>query len=423
MKSLLSARPARAYLALLLASTVTTGIAAQQASPAVVRVDALTLEEAIARAIAASPQGIANTARLDVLSAARAAANTKPSPTIDGTVENVGTGGFSQIQVDATYNQRLERGRKRQARIELAEGDIGVAQAEALIRRLDLAKQVQELYVEVQTAMLGLELAKSRVEIAERLSTEVKRRVDGARDPLFAGTRARTQLAEAQVDLELAEHALEAAGARLALLTGGNPDAISVITTGFLDPQPVTVRPNEFASIDLALYEARTRRADANLRLQQANSRTDPTVFAGPRVFGSGDVAVIAGVSLPLPNRALNRANIDRAAAERRQIEADLEVERFQRQREVALAAERVEEARREADAIQKRVVPGAEQTLREVRAGYNRGGFTFLDVSSAQSALHDARVRFIAALSEYHEAKVDLDRLTGRFANLVGGI
>ncbi len=382
----------------------------------------LSLEEAIRRSIDHSPQGAAAVARVEVLEAARAAADTKPAPTIDGTVENIGTGGFSQFQVDATYNQRIERGGKRQARIELAEGDIGIAQAEALIRRLDLAKQVHELYVEVQAATLELELAKSRVEIAAQLSREVKRRVDDARDPLFAGTRARTQLAEAQVDLDLAEHAVEAAQARLALLTGGAAETISVVTGGFLESQPVAVTADDLASVDLALFEARSRRAGANMRLQESNSRTDPTVFGGPRIFGNGDVALIGGVSLPLANRALNTANVARAAAEQRQLEADLAVERFKRRQDVALATELVEEARREAEAIQKRVIPGAEQTLREVRAGYNRGGFTFLDVSTAQSALHDARVRFVAALTEYHKAKVDLDRLTGRFANLVGG-
>lgn len=382
----------------------------------------LSLEEAIRRSVDHSPQGGAAVARVEVLEAARAAADTKPAPTIDGTVENIGTGGFSQFQVDATYNQRIERGGKRQARIELAEGDIGIAQAEAMIRRLDLAKQVQEIYVEVQAATLELELAKSRVEIAAQLSREVKRRVDDARDPLFAGTRARTQLAEAQVDLDLAEHAVEAAQARLALFTGGAAETTSVVTEGFLDAQPVAVTADDLASVDLALFEARSRRAGANMRLQESNSRTDPTVFGGPRIFGNGDVALIGGVSLPLANRALNTANVARAAAEQRQLEADLAVERFKRQQDVALAAERVEEARREAEAIQKRVIPGAEQTLREVRAGYNRGGFTFLDVSTAQSALHDARVRFVDALTEYHQAKVDLDRLTGRFANLVGG-
>lgn len=398
-------------------------LAVTMLSASAARAETLTLEEAIRRSVAQSPQGEATAARIAVLDAARAAADTKPAPTIEGTIENIGTGGFSQVQIDATYNQRLERGGKRQARIDVVEGDLGVARAEALIRRLDLAKQVQELYVEAQTAALKLELAKSRVEIAQRLQTEVKRRVDDARDPLFAGTRARTQLAEAQVDLELAEHALEAAKVRLALIAGGTPEELTIVTTGFLEPTPVAAEAPALGTVDYALYEARSRRADANIRLQEAGARTDPTVFAGPRLFGSGDVAIIAGVSLPLRNRALNRANLARAEAERRQVEAELAVQRFDRLREVALAAERVEEARREADAIRSRVIPGAEQTLREVRAGYNRGGFTFLDVSTAQSALHDARVRMVTALAEYHRARADLDRLTGRFAELVGGI
>ena len=381
-----------------------------------------TLEEAVRTAVANSPQGEATAARLDGLNAARSAADTNPAPTIDGTVENIGTPGFSQWQIDGTYNQRLERGGKRAARVGLAQGDIAFAEAEALVRRLDLASEVQALYVEAQAAALSLELARSRVEIAETLANEVQRRVDEARDPLFAGTRARTQLAEARVDLGLAEHAFEAALARLALLTGGDPRSIGVVTSGFLEAEEIAITNADLTPVDLAVFHARRERADANYRLQEANSRTDPTVFAGPRLFGNGDVAVIAGFSLPLPNRALNRANIDRAAAEQRQVEADLAVERFQRRRQIALAAERVEEARHEAEAIQEQVVPGAEQTLREVRAGYNRGGFTFLDVSIAQTALHEARVRFVDALAEYHQAKVDYDRLTGRFIELVGG-
>ncbi len=396
------------------------GVAGLVATP--LAAEPLTLEEAIRRSLSSSPQGQAAAARIEILEAVRAAADTKPAATIDGSVENIGTGSFGLVQVDATYNLRLERGGKRLARIELAQGDIGIAQAEALLRRLDLAREVQELYVQAQAATLKLELARSRVEIAERLQVEVQRRVTDARDPLFAGTRARTQLAEAKVDLELADHALAAAKTRLSLLTGGDPAALSLVTARFLEIPVLRVAANDLPSVDLALFEARRQRAGANYRLQEAYRKTDPTIYVGPRVVGTGHVGAVAGVSFPLPNRALNRANVARAAAEQRQIEADLAVERFQRRRQVALAAERVEEARHEAEAIQARVVPGAEQTLREVRAGYNRGGFTFLDLSTAQSALHDARVRFVEALSEYHMAKVELDRLTGQFVGLVGG-
>ncbi len=147
---------------------------------------------------------------------------------------------------------------------------------------------------------------------------------------------------------------------------------------------------------------------------------SDPTLSAGPRFLGTGDVALIAGVSIALRNRSLANANMARAQAEQRQIDADLAVERFQREQAIVLAAEKVEEARHEAEAVWERVIPGAQQTLAQVRAGYARGGFSFLDVSTAQAALAAARRRMVQAATRYHQAGVELDRLTGRFIPLV---
>lgn len=422
MKSLLSARRPCACFAVLLAFTVSPLHAELPTPPVASQDGALTLEEAIARSIAASPQGAANTARLDTLAAARAAADTRPAASIDVQAENFGIGGRDlnrQIQVTGLYNQRLERGGKRAARVGAAEADIDVARAEALVRGLDIVTTVQRLYVEVQAAEALIDIARERVAIGRELTREVGRRVAAARDPLFAGTSARTKLAEAQVDLELAEHARDAALTRLVSLWSGSPAGISVSREAFLTVAEAPAA-NEPASVDLAIFEARRRRASAELTLQQANARTDPTLSAGPRVIGTGDVAVVAGFLLPLSNRGLNNANIARAEAEARQIDANLAVETFQRRQQIALAAEKVTETAHEVEAIRAKVVPGAQRTLAEVRAGYNRGGFTFLDVSTAQTALHEARARMVRAATRHHEARVELDRLTGRFAPLI---
>lgn len=393
-------------------------------SATVVHGQTLTLEDAVARAIAASPQGAATTARADVLTAARAGADTRPAASIDVLAENFGLGGDElrrQIQIGVTYSQRIERGGKRAARVAVADADLDVARAEAIVRRLETATAVQRLYVEVQAAEANIGIARERVAIAEQLTREVGRRVTEARDPLFAGTRARTQLDEAKVDLELAEHARDAAMKRLASLWGGDATGLTIDADRFL----MVAAPSgglQPAAADIAIFEARRRRAAADVALQQAGARTDPTWTAGPRYIGTGDVAVVAGVSLPLANRGLNRANVSRAEAEARQVEADLAVERFQRNQAIALAAEKVEETRHEVEAIRDRVVPGAIRTLAEVRQGYNRGGFTFLDVSTAQTALHEARARMVRAAARHHEARADLDRLTGRFATLAQG-
>ncbi|AOF98678.1 outer membrane efflux family protein (plasmid) [Blastomonas sp. RAC04] len=384
----------------------------------------LTLDDAIARAISASPMGEAAAARADALIASRAAADTRPAASIDVLAENFGIGDsdlYRQFQIGAMYSQRIERGDKRAARVALADAELEVAAAEAFVRRLDIASTVQRLYVEVQATEATIDIAKARVEIAEQLSREVGRRVSEARDPLFAGTRARTQLAEARVDLELAEHARDAAMKRLVALWDGDMTGLSVSREDFLRFAPVDAGVPQSAA-DLAVYEARQRRASADITLQQAGARTDPTVSAGPRYIGTGDVALVAGVSLPLANRALNQANIARAEAATRQAQADLAVERYQRRQAIMLAAEKVEETAHEVEAIRDQVVPGALKTLAEVRAGYNRGGFTFLDVSMAQVALHDARARMVRVAILHHQARVELDRLTGRFAPLLQG-
>ena len=397
-------------------------MAAALASASPVWAQSLTLDDAITRAVAASPQGAASAARLDTLNAVRQGANTRPTDTVDVMIENLGIGGSDlnrQIQLTGTFTRRLERGGKRAARAGVVDADIDVIRADTLIRRLEIATAVQRLYVEAMAAAATVDIAQDRVAIAQQLSREVGRRVDAARDPLFAGTRARTQLAEARVDLEIAEHARDAALTRMALLLGEPAGRLTIGRGNFLDVEEpsASLQP---AAVDVAIFEARRRRAAAELRLQQASARTDLTVSGGPRLIGSGDIAVVAGVSLPLRNRGLNRSNIARAQAEARQVEADLAVDLFQRRQQIALAAEKVTETAHEVEAVRDKVVPGAERTLAEVRAGYNRGGFTFMDVSMAQTALHEARARMVRAATRHHEARVELDRLTGRFVSLV---
>jgi len=397
-------------------------LAALVAIAAPAAAETLTLESAIARALAATPQQAAAAARLDTLRAARAVADTRPAGSVEVLGENFGVGGRDlnrQIQIGATYNQPIERGGKRTARIGVVEADMALAASEALVKRLDLAERVQRLHLEVQAAEAAIGLARDRVSLADQVVKDAARRVAAARDPLFVGSQARTRLAEAQVELEMAEHARDAALARLTALWGSSPAGLAVDAQNFLNVTEVA-EGVAAAAADRAVFDARQQRAVANEALQRANGRTDPIWSLGPRYIGTGDAALVAGMTLPFGNRALNRATVDRARAEARQVEAEAAVADFERRQQIILAAELVNEAAHEVEAIRDKVVPMAERTLAEVRAGYNRGGFTFLDVATAASALHDARVRMLRAATRHHDAKAMLDRLNGRFAPLV---
>ena len=120
--------------AALLAVTVMSANAAQAQS--------LTLEEAIEQSVSSSPQGAATAARIEGLNAARAAADTKPAATIEGSIENIGTSGFNEFQIDGTYNQRLERGGKRLARRSGGLGSAPPVAAAACGARADLVQRV-----------------------------------------------------------------------------------------------------------------------------------------------------------------------------------------------------------------------------------------------------------------------------------------
>ena len=413
----------RAALPAFVLATMPSPLIAQIASQpeAVATTDGeLTLEMAIRRALSATPQTGVASARQESLTAAREIAGMKPQPSLDVTAENFGLPMgdlYDQFQITGTYSQKIERGGKRRARADLVSREIEVAEAEALVVRLDLIKSVQEGFVEAQAAQAKVAVARERLRDAQELRNEVGRRVASAKDPIFAGTRAQTGVSEAEADLELAIHARDAALKRLAMLWGGPPATSIAQAERFLDVQPVPAAGPSPA--DLAVFEARKARALSSVELQRANAARDLTVSAGPRIIASGGLGAVAGVSLPLGGRRLAQARIAEAEAEGRRIDAELAVERFNRERAIALAAEKVEESRHEVELIRDQVLENAEKTLEQVRFGYNRGFFSFADVSAAQTTLVNARARIIDAAERYHRARAELDRLTGRFTDL----
>lgn len=397
------------------AAQVTDASAVEQASTT------LSLDAAIRRALRASPLASVAAARRDALEAAEVAAGLNPQPSVDISVENFGLpmgGLYDQFQVTGTYSQRFERGGKREARVRAVQRDFDLVSAEAIVARLDLIRTVQQIFVEAQAAQARIGIAEERLRVARELSGEVGRRVASAKDPVFAGTRARTGVAEAQVEVRLAVRARDAAVKRLAAYWGGSEGERIVSESDFLDLAPVAglTRPSP---ADLTVYEARIARADALTEVQRANAARDPTISGGPRIISTKSIGLVAGVSMPLGGKRLVDARVAEAQAESRRIAAELAVERYARERAIALARQRVEESRDEAELIRSEVIPNARTTLEQVRFGYNRGFFSFSDVSAAQTTLTTARGRMLDAARRYHEAKVELDRLTGRFTAL----
>ena len=390
-----------------------------------VAAEPLSLAEALSRSAASDPAQAGAQARARAGEAGVRQADVRPNPTLGLTVENlptIGGGGIAdRTEATLTYEQRLERGGDRPARVSLARAEGRVVQAEAVVRRLDRLEVVQRAWAEVLAAQAELEIAAERLQLAERFQAEVQRRVDMARDPLFAGARAEAELAQAQIDFDQAEIQARLTRAILSRFWSGVSD-FSLDPADFVDTSASREVAGEVAEADLIVFTAQREIADARVRVEQARATPDATVSVGVRsLWDDGAVGLVVGGSIPLGRYDRNQGAIDRARAEGLAAESDLAVARQEREREIARLQVQLASRALEARRIQEETLPQAERAVALVREGFNRGGFTYNDVISAQRALLETRARRVAVLKQFHIDRARLDRLTGAHAPLVG--
>ena len=380
--------------------------------------ETVSLNQAVAKALEAAPLLRAEQAAIAAARAGKAQADVRPDPSIAVEAENfVGTGPYSVLrraEVTATYNQPIERGGKRAARVALAEREIGVASASAEVTRLELAAAVQRTFLDILIAQQIEAIAKQQLSIEQGLQSEALRRVRGYKDPLFVETRAAARVARARIALAQSQARLRNARDVLASFWGG--DGVDLAVDGELSLGGD--QASELAEADQALEEARVARASAAVTVEQTRKTQDYTVSGGTRfIKGTNDIALVAGITIPLGRFDRNQGNIERARAERLRLELTAEANRLERLRRRASLGAEAERALSWANSIKSEVYPRVAKTLAQVREGYNRGGFSFRDIQDAADAIIEAQDEWLAAMIEYRDLQTEIDRLTGRFA------
>jgi len=386
--------------------------------------ETVSLNQAVAKALDAAPLLRAEEAAIAAARAGKVQADVRPNPSVTVEAENfVGTGPYSVLrraEVTATYNQPIERGGKRAARVALAEREIGVASASAEVTRLELAAAVQRSFLDILIARQIEAIAKQQLSIEEGLQSEALRRVRGYKDPLFVETRAAARVAQAQIAVEQSQAQLRNARDALASFWGGNGDDLDVVGELVLGGN----QKIELAEADQALEEARVARASAAVIVEQTRKTQDYTVNGGTRfIKGTNDIALVAGITIPLGRFDRNQGNIERARAERWRLELTAEANRLERLRRRASLGAEADRALSRAEAIKSEVYPRVAKTLAQVREGYNRGGFSFRDMQDAADAIIIAQDKWLTAMIEYRDLQTELDRLTGRFDASIAAI
>ena len=132
------------------------------------------------------------------------------------------------------------------------------------------------------------------------------------------------------------------------------------------------------------------------------------------RLGTTGDNALVVGAAVPLfPARRLTGERLA-AEAQARAVDFDREAALLQlRTALYGIYQERLH-ALEQVRMLRREVIPQLEQALTETRAAYLRGRYGYLEWSSAQQALLEARAELINAIAHAHATRVELERLAG---------
>lgn len=385
------------------------------------RLRGITLEEAIARALDASPGLRAKDELVAGADAQVRQSGVWPNPTVEAELENFGgSGRFSDLdesELTLAVTQRIERGGKRAGRSSVAEADRDAAALERERMRLGVIFDARKAFVELFAAQAALDNAKVRLKAASEIEAMAARRVNAARDPVTVKLRTEIQTAEARTARDQAERDLHNAKRTMALLWGEPDTEFAIDATSLKVPPDAKGQPAQ-TSPDIEARQIAVRRAEARLRLEQANARSDVSVGVGVRRFeNGGDLAGVLTVSMPLAIFDSNAGNIDRAAAEHRAAELDVADIKQRHLAVIVHLEEEVARSRAELDAVRNELLPRAKSALAAARRGYDAGAFSYQEVAEAQRVLNELMGREVAALRTLHIAHADLDRTNGRLS------
>lgn len=388
----------------------------------------LTLQEALALALVHNPALSAFAWESRALEARIVQAGRPPNPTLDVMIEDLAATKFSgtdraqpvQPQTTLQLSQLIELGGKRTARIRLAQATLDLAAWDYETARIEVLTQVAQAFTGVLAAQETLAVSEATIRLVTQVRDNVGARVTAGTVSPIEETRAGVALAAVRADAARARHALEASRTKLALLWG-SPSAAFAAAAGDLraEPPPLPAAAALVAMLsqnpELARWAAELTHREARLAVEQSRRKIDVAVSAGYRRFTTANGnAFVVGASVPLPFFDKNTGGIEEA---RIRVAEGYEQQRAATARVAARLADAyaaLASAHDEATILRTDALPGAQQTFDAVTEGYQLGRFGLLDVLDAQRTLLAVGGQYVRALSEYHQAVADVERLIG---------
>jgi cobalt-zinc-cadmium efflux system outer membrane protein len=384
---------------------------------------ALTLPQALQRALAANPRLTEADREVGMAAGRRLQAGAIPNPEISFELDNAfGTGdlrGLTSAETTLQLSQLIELGGKREARIAAGSAELEATRWERAALRLDIASDTANGFFEVLSEQRRIDIYDRQIAALDRLTPLLQRRVE-------AGASHPAEIARAQVaaDLVRAERertttSLAIARLELATLMGISTPNFSYVV-GDLDrvgnpPGFRKVLATIESNPQLIRFTALRAQRDAELLIARLKPIPDLTLgVAWRNLRVSNDNAVRLGASIPIPVWDQNLGAIAEAQESRAKVEAERATAKAALVLTLGRAYETLVGAGREIELLRNSILPNARKAVEGTESGYNQGRFTLLELLDVEGVQYEAALREIEVLVSFHKSVATIESLTG---------
>lgn len=376
----------------------------------------LTLQMARAKALQHNPALQALAFEVSAQDGAVRQAGAIPNPELSGLIEDRQR---ATRTTTVQLTQTVETGGKRGARIEAAQRGRDLAQAALQAKRADVLADTSVAFYALLAAQSQAELADQTLHLARQSLAAATARVAAGKNSPLDETRARIAESGAEIELEQARGELDNARESLAMLWGGNGSELQR-AEGELNKLPdvgplpaLSARLQQAPAVNNARLELERRNALSLLETSRRNP--DLAVTLGSKKDEQlGRRQAVFGVSVPLPLFDRNQGGIMEAQQRTEIARAELASAQLSAASKLRLAHARLMLAKRQAEALERDQLPGAQSTLEATRKGYEYGKFTLLDVFDAQRVYLQAKAQHLRVLAAAHAAAAEIERILG---------
>jgi len=316
---------------------------------------------------------------------------------------------------------------QRGAAVDAARADAQAVGLDREVARNDVRWNASLAWIDTWEATQRARLLAGAAADAQRLASIASERFDAGAAPRLDVVRAGADRVRAEADAASARALVGAAGARLAVWLGSDPQTPPPIEGGpgvpaQLPPLPallVAVQSHPALTRDHAQGDAAERHVALERRLRLPVINAELTVLQGDPTLadtsGRQRTDVVAGAAFELPILNARGGAIARAQAQGTLAEAEVSLDSAHLRADLVDAFRRTDAAAARARALGGQALPALDEARALTEESYRAGRADLVRVLEAQRALVDARLAELDAVVAWARAFADLERAAGR--------